>query len=248
MRLALIPPDSLAEMMRWTDLHLLLPEQLDRLPARFVHSLKGYRILDNGVAEGVHVPMNALLNYVDAYEINELVLPDELEECDQTIANARSYVHLKNQRPHIKLMGVAQGRTISEVLKCIRALSYMDHVDVIGLPRVWLSTFDSEMRIRMARLIDQGVECTRKPVHCLGANPVFPQEPMFLVHIPVVRSMDTSLPFVYGMKRTHLPSDKDLWRPAGYFEADVISDYQRGVIEDNVRLYIRWTQAPAGAL
>jgi hypothetical protein len=244
-RLALIPPDSLAEMMTLTDLHLLLPEQLDRLPGDFIRSLKGYKILDNGIAEGMGTPINRLLQYIDDFLIDELVLPDIIQDCDETIASARTYAGLKSRFPTLKLMGVAQGKSMAEVLKCATALTYMDHVDVIGFPRWWLSAFGTTFRADFARSIVRDGDFP-KQIHCLGGNPLWPDEPYALSQNPGIRSMDTSLPFVYGLHRQYLPSKHEIWRGAGYFQSEVFSDYQREVIEANVRLYIRWAQAPTG--
>jgi hypothetical protein len=244
MRLALIPPDSLMEMMHRTDIHLLLPEQLERLPEAFIRSLKGYRILDNGAAESDLRPINQLLNLIDEFDFDELVLPDVLMGCDQTLQYARSYSGLKATRPYLKLMAVAQGMNFQELMKCITGLTHMEHVDTIGLPRWMLSSFGIQSRVALARSLYED-DNYPKPIHCLGANAKWPGEMFELKGIKNIRSMDTSLPFVYGLKRVWLPSDRVLWREPHYFKSEILTDYQRKAVEDNVRLCIKGTKASA---
>jgi hypothetical protein len=246
-KLALIPPNSLREVpwTQMTDLELILPWQVglttgDRLqPA--------YRILDNGAAEGDIAPLNKLANLCKEEHFDEVVAPDRLRDVDAAIEGARSMQHFKEQiGQDINIMAVVQGNNFAEVLKCYNAYTGFSWIDTIGVPRVLNEQFGMVSRLNLLQQISQQADNYPKPVHCLGAYYGFPEEIRYLADMDgIVRSMDSSLPFVlgcYGMNFDYPPHMIGaLRRPTGYFDL-TIDEAIMEVMEVNVRRYIHWSK------
>jgi hypothetical protein len=252
-KLALIPPNSLASFLAKTDYHLILPPQVKEIPT-FVQPLQGYRILDNGAAEGQTISMNRLEILVAGTEglsFHEVVAPDKLTDCDASIYGAKGMVTFKQRFPHIQIMAVVQGKTLQEVMKSWAAYMYMDWIDVIGVPRTLCIQFGRDSRLNLIHHLttpgnNYGYEV--KPVHCLGAYYQFPEECRELASTGLVRGMDSSLPFVLGLNGlTFDDVPQTLSRPDNYFAAQATGQ-QLELINDNVTRYIKWSQASPGGV
>ncbi|MGW8180763.1 MAG: hypothetical protein ACWGQW_18685, partial [bacterium] len=158
-----------------------------------------YVILDNGAAEGQTMSWNQMFNLATSWPVNEVVLPDKLRNAEFSITNALSAKKLGRQLRDrgIKLMAVAQGETLAEVMKCIYAYAGMDYISVIGLPRVLNAQFRTTSRLRLAESLANDRDLHGFELHCLGSHYPFPKEVYELAQLPNVRSMDTSMPWVY---------------------------------------------------
>lgn len=227
----------------------MLPWQLKQLPEAFVRSTvkNEYTILDNGAAEGATVSWNQLAVLAEKYQVNEVVVPDRLGDCRFSISNAQEARVLGQplRDRGVKLMAVVQGRTLGEVMKCAYAYAGMDWIDVIALPRVLNATFMPTSRLELAKSFAKDPILCKKPIHCLGAFYPYPQEVLQLAQIPLVRSMDTSMPWVYGIRHKRLQDRffdrRKLRRPLNYFDYQ-LTQQQREVCEDNARTILRWAQ------
>lgn len=210
--------------------------------------MSNYTILDNGAAEGTAYSWNALAVFTEQWDVDEVVLPDKLGDAEFSIANAidagKLAAPLINR--DIQLMAVAQGRTMAEIMKCIYAYSMMEHISVIGLPRILNQSFQATSRLRLAEAMAKDPDLHHLEVHCLGAYYPFPKEVQELAQLPNVRSMDTSMPWVYGMAGLSLsnPGKADsLKRVDNYFEAE-LTHGQRRKCEQNVDTILSWAKAP----
>jgi hypothetical protein len=96
-------------------------------------SKENFLILDNGEAEGARVPDRALIDHAIAIGAREIVVPDVMMNCEETIERARQFV--KYAHPQFRYIGVLQGTTIQEWLKCWNAFDALDYIDVIAFPR-----------------------------------------------------------------------------------------------------------------
>jgi hypothetical protein len=250
-KLALIPPNSSHTSILKGTINLMLPWQLTDLPMDFIQqALKTYTILDNGAAEGQTISLNLLHRLVtDWPEIDELVLPDKLTDCETTrtmvleVGKLEPLLELKEQNA-VKFMAVAQGGTLAEIMSCINLYTELDYVDVIGLPRVMNIFFGKTSRLRMCEALDKSVHYT-KPIHCLGSFYYYPSEARDLKWIPIVRSMDTSLPWVYGIMERYITGTlrQNIDRPPDYFNYE-LNKNQRYISERNARTLLRWSEAP----
>jgi hypothetical protein len=241
MQLGLIPPNSMRSHMAMTNLHLILPWQTaTEDQVSFIRNLPGYKILDNGAAEGMILDPE-LLAAMNPTDFDEVICPDILMDADFTIRSALKMRQFKEDFPDIQLMGVAQGKDLATFLSCYNALISMPWIDVIGIPRVINHQFGRESRIRFIESFSMDADLSRKQVHCLGAFYGWPEEIRYLKQYPIVRSMDSSLPYVLGMYGMTFDDDAfvGMQRPDDYFNL-VPDDRLVEVINDNVARYIKW--------
>lgn len=260
MLLGLIPPNCMHESILDGTINLLLPWQLRDLPTDFIQqALTSYTILDNGAAEGSTAGLNELDSLLTKYfdpegagEIDELVLPDKLQDCEATrtfVLEAGSLGPLMSWHNDagVKFMAVAQGKDLAEVMSCVNLYQELDYVDVIGLPRCLNQQFTKQSRLRLSESLNDDPNYT-KPIHCLGSYYHFPREMQSLKWIPQVRSMDTSLPWVYGWQGRFVDgmiSSREIARPEDYFNVEYDS-VQRRTSERNVNICLRWAKAHSG--
>lgn len=215
----------------------------------FVAQLPGYRILDNGCAEGASVSVNRLGRLCETDLFHEVVAPDILGDTAFSISSASSMKHFKELIPGIKVMAVVQGKSLAEVMKCFGALYYMDWIDVIGMPRILNIQFGKESRVKLCMSLNNDPAFNQKPFHCLGSYYPWPEEAKELRAIPLVRSMDTSLPYVFGYHDLTFDDvvPPSISRPPNYFEW-VPDEKQEAVIDQNVKRYIKWTETPVSTV
>ena len=97
---------------------------------------KSYIILDNGAAEGKLIDNKLLINLAKEMNVNEIVLPDAYGNVIETLNRSGKFideniVYIKENK--FKLMGVVQGQTIEEFLKCYEIFLTDKDVKIIGL-------------------------------------------------------------------------------------------------------------------
>src|SRR3954468_13696845 len=77
----------------------------------------GFKILDNGAAEGALVSNEELMRVAMAIQADEIIVPDQMNDCNRTLELARRF---KDDVPAFmaengpRFMGVVQGTCISE--------------------------------------------------------------------------------------------------------------------------------------
>jgi hypothetical protein len=248
MKLALIPPNCLHRDMARTDFHLILPWQTTELSADFIRSLSSdYVVLDNGAAEGSTYGWNQLRNLAHRLLPQEIVLPDKLRDRFATFDNARqARVFLEGLDFDVNLMAVCQGETLADIVFCANQYANIEGISVIGLPRVLNEQFGKESRVKFAESFASDSHVGHMPIHCLGASYFWPQEMKELAKLPNVRSMDTSMPYVFGYAGMSLEASvpkNGIKRPDNYFGLDYPQNGNREVVEQNVRLCLQWAQA-----
>ena len=251
MRLALIPPNCMHQSILDGTINLILPWQLKELPTDFVQqALKTYTILDNGAAEGHLTSWNELTVLCQKYRPHEVVLPDALGDCETTreyVLQARPYIDaLSDANSYTpSIMAVAQGQSLAEIMSCVNLYQELPYINVIGLPRSMNQQFMKHSRLRMCESLND-IDDYTKPIHCLGSYYYEPAEMRDLKWIPIVRSMDTSLPWVYGWQGRWVDTritTKKIDRPEDYFHVEYDTG-QRSISERNVNICLRWAQTP----
>jgi hypothetical protein len=172
-------------------------------------------LLDNSIFElGTAFDSNKYTGWINELEPTEYIIPDKLEDCDGTIAQAKSWMyinahHILTQSSRI---GVVQGTNYGELVKCYTALDKMD-IDKLAIsfdysyyltlfphPNKWVSYAMGRV-ITLNNLLQDGVINTKKPHHLLGC--AHPREFSFYNHpdFSWIESLDTSSPIVHGIKR-----------------------------------------------
>lgn len=92
-----------------------------------------YSILDNSAFElGQSIPGDELYELGEEYVPTHLVLPDKVNDYQQTMENAVEYLG-KYRSNTLKYIGVCQGDTFNQIADCIDFYTEKD-VDIIALP------------------------------------------------------------------------------------------------------------------
>lgn len=243
MRVAIIAPIDMLELAALTDYHLILPHLMENDSyARFYSEVGGFKILDNGAAEpeGLSGDPSYLHDIGLHTNCDELVIPDALGDCSATIELARAFER-HARRGRFGYVGVAQGRTIAEVVKCINYFSHCEWITTLALPRLLNNEpFLHHQRFSLVEPIF-GEYGSQFPggIHCLGASK-WMREIVALDEAGCVRGMDTSLPIVMGLDHRNLADDYVARKP-NYFNAKVDrNSLQWEVIKNNVKRYLDW--------
>jgi len=233
---AIITPIDLLDLAALSDYHLILPQLYSNdTYRRFYDDVGGFKILDNGAAEGHRA------DYVELHDIgiqcgvDEIVVPDSLCDCNRTIELAREFE--PHVRSEFRYVGVAQGSTIAEILKCITYYSFTGWVTTLALPRV-INNIHWSQRLSLIEPIVK--EFQFDAIHCLGGS-AWVREVVALQGTGHVRGMDTSMPVVLGLASKSLVDEGYVQRQPNYFDVQVErNSYVWELIYDNVRTYLQW--------
>ena len=96
-----------------------------------------FSILDNSAFElGQSIPSEELYELGEEYRPTHLVLPDKVNDYQQTMENAVEYLEKygwSSRQGGLKLIGVCQGDTFDQIADCVDFYTEKD-VDIIALP------------------------------------------------------------------------------------------------------------------
>ena len=243
MKIALITPFDLLDLAALSDYHLLLPQHYTNARYReFYETVPGFKILDNGANEDYYADFRRLQDLAHAWNVNEVVVPDSMGDCAGTIDLARSFEKYA-QPDDFGYVGVAQGRTLAEVIKSITFFEHCGWVRTLALPRI-LNTIHKTQRFNLVEPIVK--EYKFSAVHCLGGSSWI-REVVAIDSLGIVRGMDTSMPIVLGLDGRSLADDQYIDRQSNYFDRIVErGSYTWKVIDDNVRRFFDWAGADYG--
>ena len=132
-------------------------------------------------------------------DINEnnlyYIVPDVLEDCERTIQNFKNFKFNRGHR-----IGVCQGKTKEETLKCFEFLK--DKCDIVAISFDYSWFGQEELSIRMLNRVAFVKELLTSyrgiKLHLLGCY--LPQEFKYYRDPPQIVSIDTSNPVVHGLK------------------------------------------------
>lgn len=244
MRVAIIAPPSMVELTRYQGYHLLLPQELLREEAygKFYKDVEGRKILDNGVAEAVTIPWNTLFDLGMEFDVDEIVVPDKMGNCDATIDLARKFEKHADTHPQFGYMGVVQGRNMKEVVKCLTFMAHQEWIDVVSFPRILANTIHRDIRSNMAEAFKEMIaQSFRGGIHFLGASNNT-KEVLQLNGVPNARGIDTSMPVVMGLQGLNLRRDPYAPRQAYFFNEPKPPPMIEALIKENIRTMNEWAR------
>jgi hypothetical protein len=249
MRLALIPPRGLGQRaLKGTALmSLSIPAYHGSFEWASVvraskNSRKGtfYHILDNGAAEGEPCDAATLVSYAKALEVNEVVSPDIMGDYEGTMmVNQKFFNDPPTGFAKFKWMGVIQGDTEDDLVRCASFYAQNPAISTLGIPRITIQKLNKlNARIDLAnRLSTQFGD--RFQLHLLGGHPAWPGEIRAAAQYTTVRSMDTSLPFNYALAGKYIVDNLEpVSRPKGYFTS--FQEPNPQILEFNLYAAMEW--------
>jgi hypothetical protein len=257
-KMIFIPPFALLGTSSHYYRHLMLPHLVHepRYASHFkqVKRLGQYVILDNGAAEGVSIPNEGLVDTAHDFRVDELVLPDVMHDGNATYARVLDFLSdYRNKLPVSTLLGyVLQGRTLREVIDSYYQVqanpTLMAKINVWYLPRLLVTRRHPTARIDAANYLLGDVRM-QKPIHFLGASPVYIDEAIEVRDRlrGRVRSMDTSAPFVYAIAGKSLAFGGEVWRDQRKYFTTVIDNATRELALQNCEIMNGWVGATSSA-
>lgn len=242
MKLAIIAPHDLLDLTNLVDeYHLILPQELDADEnyMRFYQDVNGYKILDNGEAEGITTPPIRLLNLAHEVEADEIVVPDVIGSFWETVDRVRDFFKIApKNNDDFKYMGVVQGHDLASILSCVYYYADMPWITTLGIPR-WITKLHKMQRITLIEGLKTGDLFDRFEIHALGASPWIRE--VVALSETGIRGMDTSLPVVLGIDSQPIKEAEYINRQSNYFDIQLDRrSYAWKVAYDNVRTYLEW--------
>lgn len=166
-------------------------------------------LLDNSIFElGKAFDSDKFAKYVDELRPTYYVIPDSLENGDETIANYKSFVKTYSDLPGAKI-GVVQGKTFNELVECYKFMSdNADYIAIsfdlsfyqtIGVGNTKLERQCTGRQMFINMLSKTHILNPTKPHHLLGCS--LAKEFGWYVEngFSFIRSCDTSNPIVAGI-------------------------------------------------
>lgn len=241
MRVAFITPVSLLYTTSECDYHLVLPQPLRRYSGyyTFYKSAYGYKILDNGEAEGLPTDPAVLFAMAQMIQANEIVIPDVIGNSELTMKRLREFAPLAEAHPEFKYMGVLQGDDRLSVRRCMDALIECPYVHTIGVPK-HLSKLTN--RVTLVRALEADSD---KEIHMLGCAPHALHEVRTLAETTRARGIDTSLPtfaalWGFDIKRDNVDG---AYRPDDYWDMTAVTKEEKTLVRRNHKTFRKWARA-----
>lgn len=167
-------------------------------------------ILDNSIFElGTSFDPYKYSYWIEKLKPTYYIIPDVLEDTNETLQQARHWKETFSYLPG-KTIGVVQGKTFTELVKCIRVLKEEIKVDKLAIsfdysyylytfphPNKWVSYMMGRVKL-IGDLVEIGALTGQDRVHLLGC--ALSIEGMFYGDYNFIESVDTSNPVVHALK------------------------------------------------
>jgi len=243
MKVAHIVPIALLPLTKFNDYHLVLPHLMEEgspYDEFYTKEATGHKILDNGIAEAVHVEHQELLRIASRLEADEVVAPDVMGDRPATVEAVRAFRTHALSHPEFDYIGVIQGKSYSDLAAMLAFYIQEEWISVIAVPRVLCHTVHKDIRFNFVNAFAGDITNRFKAVHFLGAASSNPKEVLQL-RDTIARGMDTSFPSVMGLDKRLIETDHGVSRGEGFFEAQP-NPPQLMCIEHNINSYVEWAR------
>lgn len=173
-------------------------------------------LMDNGAAEGAQLPVEELLTMYNTINPTEIVLPDTLNNCVDTLRKTLSFVHEHKDLPY-RFMGVPQGKDFDEWCACVEVMLREPRINSIGVSKFLnIATGDNEIRFHACAYITKVASALERrdiEIHLLGCD-----EGPFLVGqiqelFPIVRGCDSAFAYIATQANVEITDETE--RPEG---------------------------------
>lgn len=244
MKFAPIVPIPMFPALRGYDYHMVLAGQLGlgdkkgttNKYTEFYRNVSGFKILDNGAAEGESMEAANLVEWAHHLGVDEVIAPDVMYDARESISLLKGFVvRCSRQRADIPVMAVLQGRDEEELAYSIAAALSLG-VESVALPKLLTGVIGPTARLVAAatiREINPDI-----PIHCLGCGNRT-QEVQDLQRQGIVRGIDSAAPVVMGLRNHSIITEYDwklshkaipeFWDQASTYQAEV-----------NLRVFDSW--------
>ena len=211
MKIAFITGMNYLDLMKEGDIAFALAHQvlINKEYANYFINSKQYKIIDNGAAElGKSIEPEELLRAARMINADEIWCPDKLYDKKETLNLTKNFLTKMTEEDNkrFKLVGLAQGRTMSEWIDCYEQMLEMPEISVMAISKYSVECFReicgnddfSVCREACVMYLDSN-DLIKKPLHLAGANCRWINEIKFMKKFPFVRSTDSNIPFKLGV-------------------------------------------------
>jgi hypothetical protein len=215
------------------DYHLILAHLLqdNETYRNFYMQCKGFKILDNGAAEGRLVDPELLLVLATGVDADEVVCPDVLGDFGRTIDHVTRFKGFEL----FDVMVVLQCRTWTEFDDILDMALYQGAKSV-ALPKIMTKYLGTSSRLMAAERVRK---VSNVPIHALGCTSSM-GEAKALARQGIIRGIDTAAPIVQALHRLPIEA-AGAPRPSNYF--DVGMYYRtRQRVEANIAQFRSWCE------
>lgn len=173
-------------------------------------------LMDNGAAEGAQLPVDELLKMYEVIKPTEIVLPDTLNNCVDTLRKTLAFVHEYKNLPY-RFMGVPQGHDFDDWCACVEVMLREHRINSIGVSKFLnISTGRDDIRFHACAYIKKVADALGRrdiEIHLLGCD----EGPFMVGQIqelfPMVRGCDSAFAFIATQAGVEI--DDDTERPEG---------------------------------
>lgn len=174
-------------------------------------------LMDNGAAEGSQLSNEELISMYELINPTEIVLPDTLNNCVDTLRKTLAFVHEHGDLPY-RFMGVPQGKDFDEWCACVEVMLREPRINTIGVSKFLnIATGSEDVRFHACAYIQKVArELGRErdiEVHLLGCDegPALVNEIQQL--FAMVRGCDSA--FAYIAAQAGISINTETIRPEG---------------------------------
>lgn len=219
-KIAQIVPVLHLEQIENNHYHMCLAHLVgDKRYAEFYRCMSNegkFVLMDNGAAEGAQLPVKELLKMYDAIRPTEIVLPDTLNNCVDTLRKTLDFIHEYSNLPY-RFMGVPQGKDFDEWCACVEVMLREPRINSIGVSKFLnIATGNNEIRFHACAYIDKVAKALGRrdvEIHLLGCD----EGPYLVGQIqqlfPMVRGCDSAFAFIATQAGVEITEETE--RPEG---------------------------------
>ena len=209
-----VPHCLLTASQEFNDYDYCLPHLLDQdeeYKQYFFDAKKSgrYIIMDNSLHElGVAYKYDRLRHSIKELETNEIIVPDVLMNCHQTVAQAKYWKQFSGTFPETKFTAVIQGEDKNQAYLCASLLANLNYKKLcVSYGATWYNDFFPHTNIDLGKALGrvrfvQGLlkinQLSDINFHLLGCS--VPQEFSWYDNNSRIESIDTSNPIMAALE------------------------------------------------
>lgn len=185
-------------------------------------------LMDNGAAEGSQLSVNELLTMYEVINPTEIVLPDTLNDCVDTLRKTLDFIHKYKVLPY-RFMGVPQGKDFDEWCACVEVMLREPRINSIGVSKFLnIATGQEDIRFHACAYIAKvAIALDRRDIeiHLLGCDEGPGMVGQIQELFPVVRGCDSAFAFIAAQAGVEITDETE--RPEGeidFLEGTVLCD------------------------
>lgn len=173
-------------------------------------------LMDNGAAEGSQLSPQELVAMYGIINPTEIVLPDTLNDCVDTLRKTLAFAHVYSDLPY-RFMGVPQGKNFDEWCACVEVMLREPRINTIGVSKFLnIITGDEDIRFHACAYIAKVASALGRrdiEVHLLGCDEAPELVGQIQELFPFVRGCDSA--FAYIATQAGVEIDEETTRPEG---------------------------------